>query len=114
MLEVEENIDDMIGPEEEKKSHSTALLLCFFLGALGIHRIYTGYTLIGLVQFLTGGGYGIWLLIDLISLWTNKFRDANGNELQDYDDMCVIITIIIPIVLLLVGAFILFKAYGKI
>ena len=111
MLEIEENID-MIGPEEEKKSHGTALLLCFFLGALGIHRIYTGYTLIGLFQFLTGGGYGIWTLIDLISLWANKFRDVNGNELQDYDDTCVKITIIIPIVLVLVFAFVLLKSYG--
>ena len=113
MLEVDENID-MIGPEEEKKSYGTALLLCFFLGALGVHRIYTGYTLIGLIQLLTGGGYGIWTLIDLISLWANKFRDANGNELQDYDDTCVKITIIIPIVLVLVLAFVLLKSYGLI
>ena len=111
MYEVEEDID-IIGPEEEKKVHSTALLLCFFLGALGVHRIYTGYTLIGLIQLLTGGGYGLWTLIDLISLWTNKFRDANGNQLQDYDKLCVGITITIPVILLLVFIFILLNSYG--
>jgi TM2 domain-containing membrane protein YozV len=51
LYEVEENID-IIGPEEDKKSHSTALLLCFFFGAFGLHRIYTGYVLIGIIQFL--------------------------------------------------------------
>ena len=113
MYEVEEDID-IIGPEEERKSPGTALLLCFFLGALGVHRIYTGYTLIGLFQLLTGGGYGIWTIIDLISLWSNKFRDVNGNELQDYDKLCVIITITIPIVLVLVFIFILLNSYGLI
>ena len=111
MYEVEEDID-IIGPEEEKKPHGTTLLLCFFLGIFGIHRIYTGYTLIGLIQFLTGGGYGIWFLIDLVSLWTNKFRDANGNELQDYDNLCVTITIPIPIVIAIILTLVLLDAYG--
>lgn len=111
MFEIDNEID-IIGPEEERKSHGTALLLCFFLGALGVHRIYTGYTLIGLVQLLTGGGYGIWTLIDLISLWSNKFKDANGNELQDYDFFCVKLTILIPIIIILVLVFYFLRIYG--
>ena len=113
MYEVEEDID-IIGPEEERKSHGTALLLCFFLGALGVHRIYTGYTLIGLIQLLTGGGYGIWTFIDLISLWLNKFKDSNGNELQDYDFQCVVITVSILVVFIFVLLFVLLKSYGLI
>ncbi|MFB2922097.1 TM2 domain-containing protein [Aerosakkonema sp. BLCC-F2] len=46
------------------KSRVTALLLCFFLGGLGIHRFYVGYVTIGIVQLLTFGGCGIWALID--------------------------------------------------
>ena len=32
------------------KSKLTAILLCFFLGSLGIHRFYLGYTIIGVIQ----------------------------------------------------------------
>lgn len=90
---------------DDTKSYGTTLLLCFWGGALGLHRIYTGYTLIGILQLLTGGGWGIWTLIDLVSLWLNKFRDANGNQLEGYDTVCVFLTILgcilIPLLILL-------------
>ncbi len=46
----------------------TAALLCFFLGSLGVHRFYLGYTWQGVVQLLTLGGCGIWALIDFIRI----------------------------------------------
>ena len=63
------------------KSKSTALLLCFFLGALGAHRFYVGRTGSGFAQIFTLGGCGIWALIDLISLCRGKFTDNNGSTL---------------------------------
>ena len=39
-------------PVGNSKSQLTAALLCFFLGALGIHRFYLGYTLEGVLQLL--------------------------------------------------------------
>lgn len=59
----------------------TTLLLCVFLGGLGIHRFYTGHTVIGIIQLLTLGGCGIWTLIDLILIITGAFKDASGNPL---------------------------------
>lgn len=47
-----------------------AAILCFFLGYLGIHRFYLGYTTIGILQLITAGGCGIWVLIDLIRILT--------------------------------------------
>jgi hypothetical protein len=49
-------------PVGGSKSQLTALLLCFFLGAIGIHRFYLGYTLIGLLQLLA------FLLLPLVIL----------------------------------------------
>ena len=54
------------------KSKTTAILLCFFLGFFGIHRFYLGYTLIGIIQFLTGGGIVVWALVDFLRLITGS------------------------------------------
>ena len=59
------------------------LLLCFFLGILGIHRFYTGHTAIGVVQLLTLGGCGIWTLIDFILILVGNYKDANGNYIKN-------------------------------
>ena len=63
------------------KSKLTAILLCFFLGGLGIHRFYLGYTLIGVIQLLTFGGFLIWAIIDFIRLITGSLKDSEGNDL---------------------------------
>jgi TM2 domain-containing membrane protein YozV len=39
--------------EQKPKEWLVALLLCLFLGCLGIHRFYTGHTGTGVVQLLT-------------------------------------------------------------
>ena len=41
------------------KSYTAALLLSFFLGGFGIHRFYTGYIGLGILQLITAGGCGI-------------------------------------------------------
>lgn len=62
----------------EGKSQLTAALLAFFLGALGIHRFYLGYTWQGVVQLLTLGGLGIWALIDFVRILTGSLQPKDG------------------------------------
>ena len=64
------------------KSKLTAILLCFFLGSLGIHRFYLGYTLIGVIQLLTFGGFLIWAIVDIIKLIIGSLKDSEGNDLE--------------------------------
>ena len=63
------------------KSKLTAILLCFFLGSLGIHRFYLGYTLIGVIQLLTFGWLLIWVIVDLIRLIIGSLKDYEDNDL---------------------------------
>ena len=63
------------------KSKITALLLCIFLGTLGLHRFYVGKVGTGIVWLLTLGIFGIGVLIDIIMLAMGKFKDKQGNLL---------------------------------
>jgi TM2 domain-containing membrane protein YozV len=60
---------------EPQKSWLATVLLCQFLGTLGMHRFYTGRIVSGIFQLLTFGGFGIWALVDLIMIYTDSFKD---------------------------------------
>ena len=60
---------------EPQKSWIATVLLCQLLGTLGMHRFYTGRIISGIFQLLTFGGFGIWVLVDLVMIYTDTFRD---------------------------------------
>ena len=66
------------------KSKLTAILLCLFFGSLGIHRFYLGYTLIGVIQLLTFGGFTIWTIVYLIMFFIGSLKDSEGNDLAKF------------------------------
>jgi hypothetical protein len=68
---------------EQRNKWITCLLLCWFLGVLGVHRFYTGHTALGVFQLLTFGGCGIWTLIDFIFIASGNFKDAQGNPIKN-------------------------------
>lgn len=61
-----------------QKNKTTAIICWLF----GIHRFYVGKIGTGILYWLTIGGLGIWTIIDLVYLCTDKFTDAKGNLLQ--------------------------------
>lgn len=63
------------------KSKTTALILSILLGSLGIDRFYLGYTGLGILKLITGGGFGIWWLVDIILIATGKLTAKDGSEL---------------------------------
>ena len=65
-----------------EKNGVVALLLCFFLGTIGVHRFYAGKIGTGIVMILTLGGFGIWTLIDFIMIICGAFTDSDGNKIK--------------------------------
>lgn len=62
------------------QSKTTMILICFFLGGLGIHRLMMGYSNWWLM-LITLGGCGIWTLIDFIKIITGGLKMSDGREL---------------------------------
>jgi TM2 domain-containing membrane protein YozV len=60
----------------------TLLLLSIFLGSLGVDRFYVGKIGTGILKLITGGGCGIWWIIDLIFILSEKFTDIDGNVIK--------------------------------
>ena len=70
--------------EASEKKRLVALLLCFFLGVLGVHRFYVGKIGSGIAQIITLGGLGIWVLIDFIMIICGCFKDKEGAPLTEW------------------------------
>lgn len=72
---------EMTREEIKMKCRTTALILSILLGELGIDRFYLGYTGLGILKLVTFGGFGIWWIIDIISIATGKLTAKNGQTL---------------------------------
>jgi TM2 domain-containing membrane protein YozV len=68
--------------ETSSQSQATAYLLCLFFGLLGIHRFYLGKRMTGLLQMLTFGGFGLWLLVDWFMILFGQVRDKQGRRFK--------------------------------
>ncbi len=70
----------------KKKSKGRAYLIWLFLGVFGGHRYYVGDIGIGIAMTLTGGGGGIWFLIDAFFIGKrieSKNRDLELKRVQE-------------------------------
>jgi len=69
--------------QKSDKGFVPMILLCFFLGGLGVHRFYAGKIGTGILMLLTLGGFGLWSLIDFVIIATGNFKDKNGLKIKN-------------------------------
>lgn len=66
------------------KNRTAVVLLCFFLGWLGIHRFYVGKIGTGLLWLVTFGLFGVGVLIDFIVALIGSFTDKSGAFVRNW------------------------------
>ena len=74
----------MDNPAISTKSRLATLLLCFFLGWAGAHRFYVNKIGTGVMMLLSGGGLGIWWLVDIIFVVSGAFRDKEDKRVLNW------------------------------
>ncbi|WP_346917430.1 TM2 domain-containing protein [Clostridium sp.] len=70
------------GKEFSEKSWGATLVLCILLGFIGFHRFYVGKAGTAILMLLTLGGFGIWIIVDLVSIIINSFTDEDGKVVK--------------------------------
>ena len=65
-----------------QKSWLVDMLLCLFLGYLGVHRFYEGKVISGIIWLLTGGFCGIGYIIDFIIILCGGATDSDGLKIK--------------------------------
>lgn len=69
------------------RSRTVTLLLAisfFVFGLGGLHRIYVGKLVSGIVQLVTLGGLGIWQIIDIVRILLGTFDDTQGRDIEEW------------------------------
>jgi len=60
----------------KKLNWTTTLIVSILVGAFGVDRFMMGQTGLGILKLFTGGGLGIWWLIDVILIATkHQFKN---------------------------------------
>lgn len=59
-------------------------IICLLLGVFGAHRFYTGRMFSAVLQFLTLGGLGIWMLTDFLIIIFGEFSDGKGKKIKNW------------------------------
>ena len=74
---------EILALQSQMKDPLLSILLSIFIGTLGVDRFYIGDVGLGIGKLLTGGGCGIWWLIDIF-LIVDATKQKNLEMLSYY------------------------------
>jgi TM2 domain-containing membrane protein YozV len=73
--------------QPQQRNFYIALILSVIVGGLGVDRFYLGKIGTGILKLITGGGLGVWYIIDIVLIATGQMRDQQGRPLTTKLDL---------------------------
>lgn len=69
-----------------QRHYLAVFFLSFMWGVFGVDRFYLGKIGTGLLKLVTFGGFGIWIVVDLMLIMSGTMRDKQGNTMLQYSE----------------------------
>lgn len=97
-----------------QRHYLAVFFLSLFWGTFGVDRMYLGKWWSGLLKLVTAGGFGVWTIIDIVSITLGKVRDGwgrplTGTEYRSFIRHLINITAVVGVVvLIIVGALLVY------
>lgn len=98
-----------------KQRHYLAVFFISFMwGAFGVDRMYLGKWGTGILKLVTFGGFGLWVIVDLILIMSGMMRDKQGREMLQFAEyktfsykLVLIFAISLGVIVLINGLFLI-------
>lgn len=98
-----------------KQRHFLAVFFISFMwGTFGVDRMYLGKWGTGILKLITFGGFGLWVLVDLVMIMAGTMRDKQGREMLQFAEykafafkLVLIFAIVLGLVVLINGLFLI-------